>query len=468
VRESRPSEGGRLRNALRWVVLALLTAAPIAVGAVHAPVYVPLLSACFVVGLLSWARSRWARAHGIDVPHVPARWLLGALLALAVFQLVPLPPGVLARISPGSRSYWDFISLAPVPVWRPISLSPPDTARGAVFLAAFGLFYATVFREFRDPRWRRRLLWTVAGTGVFITVVALIQAASGERRILGLFKPTWDWSVFGTYVNRNHFAGYMALAIPLALGLAAEAFASLRHAMSRRRRSWLALADSPGMSFLRRAALGAAMLVGLVASGSRGGLMAFGVSAAAWPLLRPRRATLTLGAAAGVVAVVVLLPRITSGSGSSAGDPTHRLELWQDVLRMVPDFPVFGAGFNAFGTSYYRYKSIWPGVWFGEAHNEYLQSLADAGVVGALLVLSLVATLLFRAFRSARLGPVETGIACALVAGCAHNCVEFNWQIPANALTFAAIAGLGVQGARRAGSASLDRSEAGHLESTTR
>ncbi len=473
--KARPPESGRLRGAVRWAVLALLAAAPIAIGSVHAPVYVPLLIACSTIGALSWSRAHWARAQGVEMPRVPGAWALAALVALALLQLVPLPPALLGRVSPGSLSYWSFVALTPTPQWGTISLSPPDTLRGILFLAAFALFYAAVFREFRDPQWRRRLLWTVAGTALFITLLALFQAASGDRRILWFFRPTWDWSVFGTYVNRNHFAGYVVLAIPLAMGLAAEAWGRLRYAMSRRRRAWLAIGDRPGMSFLRRGTLAVALVVGLVASGSRGGLMAFGVGAAAWPLLRPRRATLLAGALAGGIAALALLPRITSGSGSSVNDPTHRLELWQDVLRMTPHFPVFGAGFNAFGTSYYRYKSIWPGVWFGEAHNEYLQSLADAGVLGFGLVLGLVALLLLRAWRSAQAGPVETGIACAVIAGCAHNFVEFNWQIPANAVTFAALAGLAAREHRRSSrrasrdeEPSLDHSEETHLESATR
>jgi O-antigen ligase len=229
------------------------------------------------------------------------------------------------------------------------------------------------------------------------------------------------------------------------------------------------------MSYVRRTALVCVLLVGLLTSGSRGGLLAFAVGAAAWPVLRPRRGTLALGLVSAVAGALMLLPRIQSGSGTSASDPTHRMELWQDVIRMFPHFPVFGAGFNAFGTSYYRYKSIWPGIWFGEAHNEYLQSLIDMGAIGAGLVLVLLATLIACAFRSARAGPLETGIACAVIASCAHNVVEFNWQVPANAVTMAAVAGLAVRvpgsstrRRRRSSGPTLDHSEEAPLESATR
>jgi hypothetical protein len=81
---------------------------------------------------------------------------------------------------------------------------------------------------------------------------------------------------------------------------------------------------------------------------------------------------------------------------------------------MLPDFPAFGAGFNAFGTAYRPYQTFWPYLFVGEAHNEYLQLLLDTGLAGAAV-----------------------GV---------HNLVEFNWQIPANAATFAAVAGLAVSG----------------------
>src|SRR6185436_12612447 len=109
------------------------------------------------------------------------------------------------------------------------SVNPADTARGLAFLAAMSLLYAAVFWEFDDDRWRRRLCLMVVMVGAGLTLIALLQAASLQpTRIYGLWRPQWDWGVFGPYVSKNHFAGYMAMAIPLSFALAAESLQGLR------------------------------------------------------------------------------------------------------------------------------------------------------------------------------------------------------------------------------------------------
>jgi O-antigen ligase len=112
---------------------------------------------------------------------------------------------------------------------------------------------------------------------------------------------------------------------------------------------------------------------------------------------------------------------------------------------MLPRFPVLGAGFNAFGTSYTQYQTIERYEWYGEAHNEYLQALLDTGLVGAALVGALLVRLLRSGVRASAASAVDAGILGALLACAAHNLVDFNWQIPANAATFAALAGLAMR-----------------------
>jgi O-antigen ligase len=108
---------------------------------------------------------------------------------------------------------------------------------------------------------------------------------------------------------------------------------------------------------------------------------------------------------------------------------------------MVPDFPLLGAGFNAFGTSYVHYQTVEQYEWYGEAHNEYLQALVDTGIAGAALAAALLLRLLRRGVAAARTTALDAGLLGALAACAAHNVVDFNWQIPANAATFAAVAG---------------------------
>jgi O-antigen ligase len=447
------------------VVLALLAAAPLALGAVHEPAFIPLLAIGSAIGLASWARGHWARAHGFAVPPVGGARLLIALHALVLLQLVPLPPALLRIVSPGSFAFYTEMSLVPIG-WRPVTVNPADTARGFAFLAGTSLLYAAVFREFASERWRRRLAATVVVTACAMTLAALVQASSADpTRIYGLWKPRWDWGVFGPYVSRNHFAGYLAMAIPLAVAFAAEAAARVRRSWRTRKRGWVALGEPAGAALARRAAAAVVLVVGLLASHSRGGLLAFGAGAIAVVLLLRRWRALVLPILAVVVVVGFLWVDVSATRAAFATRSLRqsRLALWSDALRMIPDFPALGAGFNAFGTSYTRYQTVERYEWYGEAHNEYLQAATDLGLAGAALVVMLLFTLLRGGVRAAAGAIFDAGVLGSILACAIHNVVDFNWQIPANAATFAALAGIVMRRAAEAPPAGrgFDHAESG-------
>jgi O-antigen ligase len=427
-------------RSLRVLVLVLLGAGPLLAGAVHEPVFIPLLAGSAVAGAAAHLR---ARRQGAREP-LPGGRLLLALHALVLAQLVPMPAAVLRAVSPGSFSFYNDPLLVPLAAWKPISVSPPDTLRGLAFLAGFSLLYVAVFREMADGPWRRRLLLTVVGTGVAITIVAFLQAVSPEpHRIYGVWRPRWDWAVFGPYVNRNHFAGYLVMAAPLAMGFALEALSRLRSAWVRSRRGWLLLGEKEGNAAVRWSAAVMVIVAGLLASQSRGGVSAFALAALVLPLASRRRRPTALA-----VAILVGLGVAWVGVGGvlSAfevrGVRASRLDLWRDMLPMVPRFPAFGVGWNAFATAYPWYQTIWKTDWVGQAHNDYLQALIDGGLVGALLVAGLLAVVFRAALARAPRSPLDLGLFGALLGFALHEIVDFNGQIPANAATWISLAAL--------------------------
>lgn len=434
---ARAAAGGSF---VRYAILAPLALAPALAGAVHPPVYTPLLVACALLGLLALQRGRGPAPPAA----LPGLRLLLAFHALVLVQLIPLPPGLLRAVSPGSWYHYDRLALLPLVDWRPISVSPPDTLRGLAFLAAFSLFALAVLREMTGQRWRRRLLATVVGAGLFITVVAFVQAVSPQpRRLYGLWQPRWDWAVFGPYVNRSHFAGYVVMALPLALGFALERWERLLAAWRRRRHGLLALGDPEGGAAIRASVVVMVLVAGLLASGSRGGIAAFGATALLLPLVaqKRRRTALAVAALCGLGLAWVGLGGFLTAM-QARGVRGSRLDLWRDMLPMAPRFPLFGDGFNAFATAYPFYQTIWRTEWIGEAHDEYLQVLLDTGLLGAALFAAFFVIVLRRALARATSSPLDLGAFGALVALAVHNLVEFNWQIPANALTWVAVAAL--------------------------
>jgi O-antigen ligase len=233
------------------------------------------------------------------------------------------------------------------------------------------------------------------------------------------------------------------MAAALAAGAALGALDHLRRAWAGRRRGWLALGAPEGTTFVRWAAVVMVLVAGLLASGSRGGVTAFALAALVLPFASGRRRTtaavVLLLAALGVAWIGV--GHIVAGF-EARGIQSSRVDLWVDMLPLVPDFPVFGVGLNAFSTVYPLYQTIWRTEWIGEAHNDYLQVLLDLGLVGAVLVAALLVLVFRAAWRGAPRGGLELGLLGALLALAVHNLVDFNWQIPANAVTWVALAAL--------------------------
>jgi O-antigen ligase len=434
---------------LRVLILAVLALAPLLAGAVHEPVFIPLLALCGTAGAWSWARRR---RNGGHVGRVPGARILVAAHGLILFQLLPLPPPVLRRVSPGSFSFYNDHLLLPLAAWKPVSVSPPDTLRALAFLAGFSLLYAAVFRELRHEPWRRRLVLTVVGVGLVLTVGALVQAVSPHpKRIWGIWHPFYDWAVFGAYVNRSHFAGYVGMAAALSLGLALEALERLRREWAgRRRTAWLALGGPEGNAFVRAAVVAMVLVAGLVASQSRGGVSAFALTLLVLPLVsrRRRRTAVVAVLLAGLGVAWIGLGGILSAF-EARGIKGSRLDLWADMIPMFPRFPVLGLGLNAFSTAYPWYQTVWPTEWIGEAHDEYLQVLLDGGLVGLVILVAFLALVFKAAARGAGTAPLELGIFGALLTLAFHNLVDFNWQIPANAATWTALAALATGGPGR-------------------
>ena len=346
---------------------------------------------------------------GGHVPPLPAGRALVAFAALVVFQLVPLPPRLLRLVSPGTFEFHEKQMLVPLTTWKPISVSPADTFFGLVYLVGMAFLYLAVSRAFAGP-WRRRLMRTVVYVGMFMTFVALVQKASGTEKIYGIMGINDSWAAFGPYFSRSHFAGYLLMPIGLALGFTAENLAELQRAWTRRRVGWLALGDPVGSAVVRRGAEAMVLIVGLVAAASRGAFVGFVFLLLVFAALTRRKLLL-----AGIAAVALLgvgwigLDAIIQGFGSR-GLEGSRLALWRDALRMLPDFPLFGVGWNAFGMAYYRYQTFWRPYFFQAAHNEYLDLLLTTGLVGAALALWALGESFLRVLARARRSPAEAGV----------------------------------------------------------
>ena len=279
-----------------------------------------------------------------------------------------------------------------------------------------------------------------------------------EREDLWLRELTQGGAPFGPYVNRNHFAGYMEIVIPLTIGylLAQSPWRERNFTLRERVLLWTSQQTSKSVLLLFAAIF---MAASLLLTGSRGGLVSFTGSMVFFAVMMKikrssgRKGSRLLSAfcGLGLIAAVWIggnsaflsVERLEKGIQEPSGE--ERLLLWHDTLRLAKDYLGFGSGFNTFEEVFPAYKTSARQAVFQYAHNDYLQLLAEGGVVALGLVMWLLVAW-YRAVIARWLKRQDsfashmalTGMT-AVFAILIHSVTDFNLHIPANAIAMVTV-----------------------------
>ena len=215
----RSRSGGELGVAAR-VQLAAITAilgwGVLAFGAVYPWGYRPLAAACAVTGgaaLLS-RRARRAIPRSVAVA-------LALVVAAAVLQELRLPASLLHRISPAAPpllAQYD-VSFAPggAAAEHAISIDPVRTATGLLLLTCLGVFVIGLSGVL-DDRLTIRVVQAVIALGCLVALIGIAFADNHSGKVYGVWQPQNRAAPFGTFVNRNHFAGWMLMSTLVGFG----------------------------------------------------------------------------------------------------------------------------------------------------------------------------------------------------------------------------------------------------------
>jgi O-antigen ligase len=389
----------------------------------------------------------------LDLPDVPL-WPLLALLALGFFQIVPLPAAFLHVLAPGPAETWHPGGPALRAVlgdgFRPLSLDPEATRQGlllAAGLVGLGLLAApTLARD--GPARAAAVAVALSGSALAIYGIAA-RSRFGDRLYGTITVPTV--APFGPFVSKNHFAGYVAMAALLALGLCVGLAGGTRHREWTRERGAMAVV----LSLVAALAMGFSLFV----SQSRGGVVAMAAGTLAFGLLvatgRRGWAALVPGAVVALLllaGLVLALPPEARDRVATTEGASFRVETWRDSLRLWTSSPWMGFGFGAFADAFTRVKSGHGTIRVEHAENDYVEVLVEGGILGLALSLLTFALPAWRiGSRLPRREPLRRGIAlgalCALVALCAHSALDFNIRIPSNATLAALLAAFAAAGA---------------------
>jgi O-antigen ligase len=389
---------------------------------------------------------------------------LGVYIAAMAAQLLPLPPALLNVLSPAVPPTMARLSLAPAS-WLPLTIDEAATAATLLVNAALIVVVLTALRIFSTGG-VRLFARGVSSMGLLLSVIALAQAATAHGLMYWRWKPLMEGGEpFGPFVNKNHFATWVVLAIPLGIGYLAA------HSGAHRSRS------SPLMPWRHRlvlffdgraillAAAACVMGAALVTTLSRSGLFGIGVAAILAVVLRLRhtgerhgRALWWMGGtvAASVLMVLASMPitRLTeriARAQISAGD---RVLIWKDTLPMIRDFWLTGTGAGTYETGMLVYQRASPGVRFNQAHNHYLQAAAEGGLLLCVPLFAALALYLTQAWRRIAVEHsgmywIRAGAMCGLAGVAAQSVWETGLTIPANAALACVMAAIVIHEPRR-------------------
>lgn len=421
---------------LNKLIFFLLCATPICTTLAYGTVHQPLIIVFYF--MMTLLMVLWAIDGNIGGALRFSRSALQIpLILLGVYALIQVIPF-------GYEAQAGGVSSVP----RTISVEPFSTKITALHMFALAAFFALSLVYIESAERLRRVVTLITVFGFIYSFYAILQSVLSPTKIYGLYGPA-SAIPFGSFVNRHNFAAFIEMAIAVPLGLV------------------FAGAVRPDKRLLYWIAIGL-MASALLLSGSRGGFVAFVVEIIVLLIVTTRahgrknfllKAALSVLLMATAVGGAIFVGGDTSltrfaETATSADVTSSRTHIWGVTLKVISAHLPFGAGLGAFPQAYTRFDTTGGMERVEQAHNDYLQVAADAGVVGVVLG----GLFLFWFFREGkrnveRKNTFRRGVAVGAFAGCCailtHSIFDFVLHITAISVTFLMLLALLVASGRR-------------------
>jgi len=414
------------------ILAAVIVLAALLFGAVEVWSGAAVMVLVFAAGLF------WTVKNGNpkgDLPENTGKLLLVALIFCGYIglQLLPLPAAVVSLISPATARTRDFYNISPMK-FMPLSFNPYLTIHELIRTAAFFMVFFISSLIFRDREKLTRTMVILIVFGFCLAVFAIVQKATWNDKIYWLRELTAGGTPFGPFVNRNHFAGFIGMLIPLGLGFT----------LTREYREKLIF-----FGFLT-----VIMAVSLFFSLSRGGIVSFFAGMALFGMLVviTRVQTRKIWAIAGFLIIVAAylaylgIDPVVDRFYQTDVSKEQRIIVWQSTLTAFRDFWLTGSGLGTFIDMFHLYSpaAVQQAI-YDHAHNDYLEFMLETGAIGIALLLSFAGLLLYpfakADFRGKR-GMIRIAVISSIFSMMIHSIFDFNLHILSNLLLFALVLGM--------------------------
>ncbi len=407
------------------IIIGVVTSSVFLFGATQEPV-LSVEESIIIITFLTW----WIREDNREIELTPIFAPFATFISIAIIQIIPLPTCIVKVISPKTVALKENLGIASK--WTTISLAPALTVKETVRWISTLLLFILIVNLFRHRQQLKLFINALFALSVFEALYGIISFASGSHSLLWYKKPEYISNrVHGTYRNPDHFAGYMDMTIPLHM----SQVLSWKHAEPY-------LTEEKSKKFLG-IFLVAILSLSLFLSVSRAGIVSLITASTLWVLLKTQEEgsskvtgylwvfLILLGSYLLWMGIGPILDRFfTATSELERG----RLLVWKDTMKMVKDFPVFGAGFGTYRYAFPMYKTFPKQSIWDHAHNDYIEFLAEGGIPMLLAFLWGAKRAVSWGIRSE--SKLSTGATTGIVAMLIHSFFDFNLRIPANTFVF--------------------------------
>lgn len=351
-------------------------------------------------------------------------------------------------------AFWVFLQ----PFFIP-NLAPNDLLLNAIKSLFFIGFFILGAYSITNLKQAKTLMLVIVVSAIFQATYGAFMTLSGLEFNFFAQKTDYLGRATGTFINRNHFAGYLELSLAISIGLMISTETDLSGNIRQKTRKIIELMLS-SKALVRLGII--IMVIALVLSRSRMGNTAFFASlfiagVLALILMRKKSKSLSILLISLIIFDIAILStffgleKVTERIQGSSLQYETRDEVAQDALNMFLDRPLTGHGLGSFKHTYpaYRSESVYNVQIYDYVHNDYLQFLLELGIIPFLLLLLVCLISLKNALLGMRKkgSSLRKGMAFASLMGISaiaiHSTVDFNLQIPANALLFMVILNLG-------------------------
>ncbi len=460
-----------VHSAILWGLCGLVAFLPLPFGSTEEwalAVFQVAVFALFGAHVFSRKRDEPAR-----VPLI-MKIALAVFFAVTIIQMAPLPPAFVKVISP--RAYAAYVQVGAVAGpgadrgWMTLSLSPAATEYELLKYICFFLFGFLVYSHVRTRRETKIFVLALVGTAVLEAFYGLIELFGGAGSVFGVERTYDIESATGTFINRDHFSGFLEMALPVALGylLARANFFSFRKGSSLKDKIlWFSQER-----LQKTIVIGVAAVViglGIVFSRSRTGIFIFcatiflmiaalsasaGVGAKGASGGRGRRfarALRTVSLLVVFAAVLIGIRPVIERFSWAHLKSEERPVFYVNTVSLIGGFPLVGTGPGTFVDAYQAFEKKTTLGLVNHAHNDYLEIVAESGLVGGgvLVLLALGSWAFLLARWVARRDNFDRGIVLGCVLGIlailVHSLTDFNLRVPSNAAVFAALYGLALR-----------------------